>query len=200
MSTKNDDITKVRGLYFTFLKEKIRTYIDDRENYNYVLRTMHMIPFLSLVPNDENIIEWGLEGRRAFSYAYPIYDEDMLVEFLPPQCSMLEAVIYMAEQTDRNIVREERLYYDGTDEIFWEMVLDNLGLREYTDDKATSSRRCIDQIEVILRHFNERDYEPDGKGNIFWLREPRNGIDMRRIQIWEQMWAYVNEGQGVRWK
>lgn len=199
-SMSNISKDEVRGAYFTYLKERVRTYVDDRNNYNYVLRTMHMIPMLALVRNDENIIEWGFENRRSFGYAYPMYDDNLVAESLPPQCTMLEAAIYLAEQTDNNIVRDDRLYYDGSDEIFWEMILDNVGLRDYTDDYAMNSRRVIDQIEVILRHLNERDYRRDGKGNWFWLREPREGIDLRKIPIWEQMWAYVNEGQGIRWK
>lgn len=196
MKNRKDEI---RGAYFTYLKERIRSSQEERDKYNYVLRIMHMIPMLSIVPTDENIVEWGLENRRTFTHAYPIYGEDEMVQALPPQCTMLEAGIYLAQQTDKNIIREDRIYYDGSADVFWEMMLDNVGLREYDDEKAMSSRRVLDQIEVILRHLNERDYQPDGKGNWFWLREPREGIDMRRIPIWEQMWAYVNEGQGHRW-
>lgn len=195
MTMKN----KIQGEYFTFLKERIRAHYDEYNNYNYVLRIMHMIPMLVLVKMDENIVEWGLENRRKFQYAYPQYSDDDIVEALPPQCSLLEAGIYLAEQTDDSIIRKHRTFYDGTHEIFWEMVLDNIGLREYTDEQAMASRRSIDQIEVILRHLNERDYEPDGRGNWFWLKEPRAGIDLRKIPLVEQMWAYVNEGQSYRW-
>lgn len=194
---KGDNNT-IRGCYFAYLTELVKMYADNRDEYIFVLRSLHSIPMLSLMPNDENICEWGLELRRGFGYAYPMFDEDAIIEALPPQCTMLEAAIFMSERTNEQIARDT---YDihGNSDIFWEMILENVGLMEYNETKISRSRRAMDQVEVILRHLNERDYEPDGEGNWFWLREPRNGIDMRKIPLTEQMWAYVNEGQGVRW-
>jgi hypothetical protein len=71
---------------------------------------------------------------------------------------------------------------------FWEL-LNNLGLSEYANlDRIRSS---IKEINSILSTLNKREYEEDGYGGLFPLRNP--GKDQRKVEIWYQMSAYLLE-------
>lgn len=68
---------------------------------------------------------------------------------------------------------------------FWNMVV-SLGLAAM-DDNRFSERRA----EFVIERFNRRDYQPNGAGGLFTLQRPKE--DMRTLDIWYQMMAYLNE-------
>ena len=67
---------------------------------------------------------------------------------------------------------------------FW-MMLDNLDLSAMTDDK-------YDRMYVYGRVnlFMNREYEPDGDGNIIYIPDCKD--DLRKVEIWWQMCWYLD--------
>ena len=76
-------------------------------------------------------------------------------------------------------------YGDRTTQWFWGMI-NNLGLghmfNEYFDR---------DEARYIVNRFLDREYEPNGKGGLFTVR---NGTsDLRDVEIWDQLNWYLND-------
>ena len=67
---------------------------------------------------------------------------------------------------------------------FWRM-LDNLDLSWMTDRKFDS-----EYVYGQVSNFLDRDYEPDGRGNIIHI--PGCKEDLRKIEIWQQMCWYLD--------
>ena len=68
---------------------------------------------------------------------------------------------------------------------FWNMVV-SLGLAAMDDNRFHRSR-----AEFVMERFRRRDYQPNGAGGLFTLQNPKE--DMRTLDIWYQMMAYINE-------
>ena len=66
----------------------------------------------------------------------------------------------------------------------WEMIR-SLGLESTTDDR-------FDEKEVydIIDRFLDREFDPDGKGSLFWI--PNCRFDLRDTEIWIQMLWYLD--------
>ena len=100
---------------------------------------------------------------------------------------------------------------DRTGKWFFEMI-DSLGLTGM-DDRQFDQETVFD----ILQRFMHREYDASGQGGLFTLRAPssegaakprlgaeiakgdseagRSKIDMREIEIWYQMMAYLEENE-----
>ena len=74
----------------------------------------------------------------------------------------------------------------GAGYLFFEMI-DNLGLRGMTD-----SNYDYDYVSFILDRFLYRQYDPDGKGGLFILRNHPE-VDARSMEIWMQMNWYLSD-------
>jgi hypothetical protein len=68
---------------------------------------------------------------------------------------------------------------------FW-VIMDNLGLREYTDDKRLPRTRIDNMLNMLIF----RQYEPNGMGGFFPLENPQE--DQRQVDIWQQLNEYIN--------
>jgi hypothetical protein len=49
----------------------------------------------------------------------------------------------------------------------------------------------VKNVNQILTNLVERTYQKNGKGGLFPLKQPAK--DQRRVEIWYQMAAYLNE-------
>ena len=68
---------------------------------------------------------------------------------------------------------------------FWSMVV-SLGLAAMDDVRFNEGR-----AQFIIDRFNQRAYQPNGAGGLFTLIRPN--VDMRQLDIWYQLMAYLNE-------
>ena len=68
-----------------------------------------------------------------------------------------------------------------TGQWFWGMIT-SLGLGSMSDDKYDKA-----YVNAIISRFLSRDYEPNGKGGLFTVKNCEQ--DMRDIEIWHQ---YLN--------
>lgn len=72
-----------------------------------------------------------------------------------------------------------------TGQWFWSMIV-SLGLASMDDNRFHQSR-----AEFVIERFRRRDYQPNGAGGLFTLQNPKE--DLRTLDIWYQMMAYLNE-------
>lgn len=67
-------------------------------------------------------------------------------------------------------------------------MLKSLGLTMMDDSRFDR----LTTMDILIR-FMRRDYEESGQGGLFTLRYPK--FDMRNIEIWYQMMAYLEENE-----
>lgn len=71
-----------------------------------------------------------------------------------------------------------------TGQWFWEMIV-NLGLGAMTDSRF--NKKFVDET---INKFLNRDYDPDGKGGLFTIRDCDR--DVRDLDIQHQLCRYLN--------
>ena len=99
-------------------------------------------------------------------------------------CSCLEMLIALAERCQHHIMGDPG-GPDQTYKWFWSMI-ENLGLDRFDDDHFV-----YDLVDDIVMDWMELRYSADGKGGLFPLKHPHK--DMREVEIWFQMCAWLNE-------
>lgn len=166
-------------LYFQWLYNQVGSEkVSDRSRtYWELLKQLHMKEFVWIVPNDDNRAEDGRDLRQEFLEAEGVEIEDP--DWLRLGCSMLELFIGLSR----------RLAFEADGEPFdwfWHLM-DNVGLRIYSDARIMST----DRINDILDRIIWRTYEPDGTGGLFPLKNP--GKDQREVELWYQLSAYLLE-------
>lgn len=70
-----------------------------------------------------------------------------------------------------------------TSQWFWRMIT-NLGLGHMNDDVYSKK-----EVSYILKRFLDREYERDGRGGLFRIR---NADDLRNVEIWTQLLWYLD--------
>ena len=77
------------------------------------------------------------------------------------------------------------MYGDRTRQWFWSMIA-SLGLNACYD-----SRYDENYVTDVLTRFQNREYEPDGKGGLFTIKNCE--FDVSKVQIWHQMLRYLDD-------
>jgi hypothetical protein len=114
-----------------------------------------------------------------------MYNIDHVLDILGDEkCSVLEMMAALAIRCEESIM-DDPLVGDRTKQWFWKMIV-NLGLGSMTNDKFD-----VKYVDYVLDRFLDREYEPDGRGGLFTIRDCED--DMRDIEIWVQLNRYVNE-------
>jgi hypothetical protein len=101
-------------------------------------------------------------------------------------CSILEMMVALSLRMEEQIMDDPDIG-NRTSLWFWTMIR-NMGLFSYTDDKITV--RTMNNVRKKLRAFNDRDYQPNGRGGLFIVKDCDK--DMRDVEIWYQMCWYLN--------
>lgn len=166
-------------LYFRWLYSQVGSVnVKDRsKTYWELLKQLHIKEFVWIVPNDDNRAQDGRDLRQEFLESEGAIVEDP--DWLRLGCSMFELFIGLSR----------RLAFEADGEPsgwFWHLM-DNVGLRIYSDARIMST----DRIDEILDRIIWRTYEPDGVGGLFPLRNP--GKDQREVELWYQLSAYLLE-------
>lgn len=166
--------------YFEWL---VRIAYDDDEivSYRKLLTYLHETEFIFIDPMDSNRAEDGLELRYRFAHGY-LHDDDAEYCITGP-CSVLEMMLALAIRCEENIM-DDPMFGDRTAQWFWGMIA-SLGLGGMYDKNFD-----IYEAETIIERFLNRDYEIDGSGGLFTVRESE--YDMRTIEIWHQLCEYLN--------
>jgi hypothetical protein len=79
---------------------------------------------------------------------------------------------------------DDRTIGDRTGQWFWEMIT-TMGLGSMND---TNYNEWL--VHDVVNRFLEREYDSDGRGGLFRVRGWDR--DMRTMEIWHQLMAYIN--------
>lgn len=166
--------------YFTWLISIVDRHTCSRElSFARLLRHLHDLEFQYSMERDENRAEAGLGLRYRFSCERTDLHD---VEFhLDGPCSMLEMMVALAIHMEE--IMDDPQIGDRTSQWFWSMII-NLGLGSMTD-----TRFDREHVNTAILRFINREYEPDGRGGLFTIRDCTR--DVRDVEIWVQACWYM---------
>ena len=141
-----------------------------------LLTMLHTMEFKYFVEYDENRASDGVNLRW---YYVDDGGNDEILRWKEP-CTVLEMLIALAMHMDK-IVGDREL---DIVHWFW-LMLDNLDLAWMKDDKYDKT-----YVYGRVAMFLDREYEPDGNGNIIYI--PDSPDDLRDVEIWNQMCWYLD--------
>lgn len=144
-------------------------------SYEKLLSYLHSVEFTFVIPNDENRAIDGIDLRRRFAIRKG--DED-LADYISGPCSILEMMLALSIRCEESIMDDPNIG-DRTSQWFWIMVR-NLGLGGMNDSYFDE-----DYITDVITRFLNRDYEPNGRGGLFYIKNCE--VDLRRVEIWYQL-------------
>lgn len=148
-------------------------------------KQLYVKEFVWFVPNDDNRIADGMALRDEFLREQGIDDVDR--NWYDIGCSMLEMLIALSRQASFEDLNER------TPGEWFGIFLQNMGLDRYNDrDYSDSLAQDVDEkLDLVIY----RNYNKDGTGGIFPLKNPRD--DQRKIELWYQMSAYLLENTSL---
>jgi hypothetical protein len=141
--------------------------------------------FVWFIPNDDNRIADGKDLREEFLEEVGVDDADIL--WLNLGCSMLELMIGLSRRLSFLIDESPR-------DSFW-ILVSNLGIEACSDRDYEEVPGLEIDISEILHRVIWRTYEPSGEGGLFPLESTK--LDQRKLELWYQMSAYVQEREEV---
>lgn len=170
----------VRNDYFEWIYELMceERYANDI-SYRRLFKRLHDTEFLYLMPIDKNRAGDGEALRWRFALVQGL---DYIPDSLNGSCSILEMMVGLALRCEETIMDDTR-YGNRTGQWFWDMIV-SLGLGSMYD--SNFDERYVDK--AILR-FLYREYEPDGKGGLFTIKNC--DLDLRELEIWDQLNLYI---------
>lgn len=176
--TQNDVIND----YFVWLYDLVcGTRFAKSISYRKLLMHLHDTEFRWSIPKDQNRAADGKDLRYRFAYDY---SSPAAVEtYLDGPCSVLEMMVALAIRCEEHIMDDPQIG-DRTGQWFWGMMV-NLGLGSMFD--SMYDRKYVDEV---LQRFLDRNYEPNGRGGLFTIRNCE--YDMRDVEIWYQLNFYLN--------
>lgn len=171
---------RIRSDYFEWMYDLMCDGRFSRSiSYRRLFTALHDIEFVYFVPYDENRAIDGITLRYHYCQAHDCED---LEYYLSGPCSVLEMMVALAIRCEKNMDNPEK--GDRTSQWFWSMIT-NLGLGSMSDSNFNEWL-----VNDVISRLLERDYDPDGRGGLFRVRGWHR--DMRTIEIWHQLLAYMN--------
>lgn len=152
------------------------------EGYSYreLLSYLHDVEFTYTIRKDSDRAEDGVDLRYRFAYDTGCGCAD---GYLDGPCSVLEMMIALAIRCEEQIMDDPR-YGNRTTQWFWKMIT-NLGLNNMIDDRFDK-----EYVEGVIGKFLNREYEPNGRGGLFTVRNCDH--DLRYVEIWVIMLWYLD--------
>lgn len=160
--------------YYMWLLDRVNVLHGEYENYLLLMKHLFSTDYIPLLQLDENRAYSGISLRNRYALEEGVYLEDVH----DGPCTVLEMLEALAEN----------VAYDTSDTIsrwFWEFI-HNLELDRFTDEDYDNY-----SVTYILDRWLTRKYEYNGTGSPFPLKYSKQ--DVRNMQIWDQMNAYLVE-------
>nr|WP_296955068.1 hypothetical protein [uncultured Mediterraneibacter sp.] len=166
--------------YFEWMYHKVCDGRFAKENsHRKLLSYLNSVEFTWILDADATRAEDGEEGlRRTYTYENNIESR----RGLDGPCTVLELILNMAYRCEE--IMDDATMGDRTVQWFWQMIT-NLGLGGMAD-------RRYDQeyVAETVDRFLNRDFEPDGHGSLFVIRNCKT--DLRDVPIWTSMLWYLD--------
>lgn len=173
---------QVSNEYFDWMYDLVcKDRFSKNTSYKKLLMKLHNTIFIYVIPRDKNRADDGIDLRYRFAYSHSDISE--AEKYLTGPCSILEMMVALAIRCEETIMDDPQLG-DRTAQWFWDMIA-NLGLGAMYDKRFDRS-----YVDEVLIKFMEREYEPNGKGGLFVVRN--NNKDLREIEIWYQLCLYLD--------
>lgn len=154
------------------------------QSYRMLLGVLDGVEFRDTRGIDSNRIHDAQE-LRADLIADTALDHTTVRPFM--NVSMLEVMIAVAERLGQITGDEDTAFW------FWEMVsnlvLDGIDDTEFWSDPESYEAEILDRADDVINI----NYDRDGLGGLFLLREGVAPQDMRDTELWYQMQYYANE-------
>lgn len=178
MTTFEDQI---RNQYFEWLYNYVCRGRANSISYRKLFTLLHETEFTFYIRDDFNRARDGIDLRYRFEN---VVKDSRVIDILDDPCSVLEMMIALAIRIEETMMDDPR-YGDRTNQWFW-LMMSNLGLKYMTDD-------IFDEVKAndIIYTFLERQYSPDGKGGLFYIRNCEE--DLTQIEIGTQVNWYLNK-------
>lgn len=178
--TLNSD--KVRDAYFNWLYDAVcKGRSHENISYKKLFAFLHDIEFTFNIRNDINRARDGVDLRYKYAMRF---DDERVLDILDGPCSVLEMMVALAIRCEVEIMDDTR-YGDRTGQWFWEMM-SNLGIGNMFDEAFDA-----DFVEERIAIFLNREYEPNGKGGLFYIMGCQH--DLRDLEIWTQLCWYLDK-------
>ena len=153
-------------------------------SYSKLLAYLHSVEFKPIViKRDTNRAGDGIYLRYRFAVDKG-YDEKLNIhKYITGPCSVLKMMVALAQRCEESIMTDPAIG-DRTGQWFWGMVV-SLGL-------GSMENRFFDKkyVEGVIVRFLNRDYEPNGRGGLFTIKNTDR--DLRSVEIWCQMCEYLD--------
>ena len=167
--------------YFTWLSKLVcENRFHGSMSYDKLLTYLHNTPFRYYLPLDENRAADGEDLRWRWASENGLRD---VPASLNGPCSVLEMMIALVLRCDETFMDDPELP-SRAGQWFWGMVV-NLGLGSMSDDRYDQKL-----VEEAVERLLNREYEPDGRGGLFRIRDCAR--DMRTMEIWHQLCWYLD--------
>ena len=147
-----------------------------------LLTHLHDTEFTYIIRRDRNRAADGKDLRYRYAIEMRMRDPYDITDVLDGPCSVFEMMVALAIKCEDTM--DDLEYGDRTRQWFWGMIL-NLGLSDMIDDYYDEKR-----VTEILERFLTRQYEPDGHGGLFSIRDCTE--DLRDIESWRQLLWYMD--------
>lgn len=176
--------TDIEQEYFEWMYDLVCGGRYAKENsHKKLLSYLHEVEFIYSMSEDSNRAEDGESLRYHFAYEnYSHADRDFIIDCLSRPCSVLEMMIALAIRCEETM--DDPSIGDRTGQWFWKMIV-NLGLGGMYD-----RRFDVAIADDVIDRFLNREYEPDGRGGLFRVRDCE--YDMRDIEIWAQLCYFLD--------
>lgn len=168
----------IQDIYFEWMSGLVFPDVQEREQYEYLLRALDSSIFHFSIPMDENRMLDGIDLRYRFSYETGYDDRSILRD----NCSTLEMMVALALKADDMIMYD---YETGSKiNYIFKVMIKSLQL-----SGMVNSNFDRNYVEGRIGRFLDRDYHRTGRGGLFTVRNPAR--DMRDVDIWYQMNWYL---------
>lgn len=179
------DKDKIRKMYFNWMVDLVHDKkILGTKKYTKLLSRLAETNFVYTNRMDENRESDGIDLRYSrFGWEYEINSYEIDQCFNPDHCSMLEMLIALAIRCEENFMQNND-HGNRTAKWFWKMI-GTLGLGEMDDISYNE-----EETDRILARFLNHEYEPDGRGGLFYI--PDSAVDLRTVEIWCQLCWFLD--------
>lgn len=177
-------LSDVNNEYFDWLYGLVCKQSNSHISFRRLLMHLHNINFRYSIRKDQNRAEDGIDLRYRFAITEHYGESpDLIMDYLGGPCSVLEMMVALAIRCEENIMDDPNIG-DRTGQWFFGMII-SLGLGSMTD---TRFDRYF--VEDIIETFLDREYEPNGRGGLFTIRDC--DVDLRDVEIWYQLCWYLD--------